>query len=103
MIFMLITVGELCEKEVVNTLDGTSFGLADDILMDTESRKAVAIIIKGKPGFFGFPKREEEISIPWDKIETIGKDIVFVKTEQSGRLHNKKENFIQKFFNFFFY
>ena len=100
---MLITIGELCEKEVVNTLDGTSFGLADDVLLDTESRKAVAVIIKDKPGFFGFSKREEEVSISWDKIENIGKDIIFVKTDQSGKIHNKKENFFQKFLNIFFY
>ena len=100
---MLINVGEICEKEVVNTLDGTSFGLAGDVIIDTENRKAVAIVIKNRPGFLGFSKREEEISIPWDKIETVGKDIIFVKTEQSGRIHNKKENFIQKFLNIFFY
>ena len=100
---MLISVGELCEKEVVNTLDGTSLGLAGDVILDSESRKAAAVIIKNKPGFFGFAKREDEVSIPWDKIETIGKDIIFVRTEQSGRIHNKKENFIQKFLNIFFY
>ena len=98
---MLINVGEICEKEVVNTLDGTSFGLAGDVIIDTENRKAVAIVIKNRPGFLSFSKREEEISIPWDKIETVGKDIIFVKTEQSGRIHNKKENFIQKFLNIF--
>lgn len=100
---MLITIGELCEKEVVNTLDGACFGFADDVLLDTESRKAVAIIIKRKSGFFGFPKREEELSIPWDRIETVGKDTILVKTEQNAGLYSKKESFIQKILNIFIY
>ncbi|MBQ3531114.1 MAG: YlmC/YmxH family sporulation protein [Oscillospiraceae bacterium] len=100
---MLAAFGEICEKEIINTLDGSSFGFAGDILFDTETRKITAIIVKGKPKFFGVFGREEDLSIMWDKIETIGKDIILVKTEEYGRIHNKKENIFQKIFNIFFY
>lgn len=100
---MFVTFEEICGKEIINVKDGSSFGYADDILFDTEIRKITAFIIKGKPKFFGFFGREEDISISWDKIETIGKDIILVKTEQCGRIHNKKENIFQKFLNFFLY
>ena len=97
---MFVTFEEICGKEIINVKDGSSFGYADDILFDTEIRKITALIIKGNPKFFG---REEDISISGDKIETIGKDIILVKTEQCGRIHNKKENIFQKFLNFFLY
>mgnify|MGYP003501088977 CR=1 FL=1 len=98
---MLTTFGEILEKEVINVLDGSSSGFPGDVLFDTETRKIAAIIIKGKPGFFGIFGREEDFVINWDKIETIGKDIILVKTEECGRIHKEKINILQKFLNFF--
>ncbi len=102
-VLMFETFGKICEKEVINVIDGSSFGFAGDILFDTETRKITALIIKGKPKFFGIFGREEDLSIGWDKIETVGKDIILVKTEQCGRIHNEKENIFQKFLNIFYY
>ena len=99
--YMLTTFGEILEKEVINVLDGSSFGFPGDVLFDTETRKTAAIIIRGKPGFFGIFGREEDFVINWDKIETIGKDIILVKTEECGRIHKEKINILQKFLNFF--
>lgn len=99
--FMRLTFEELCEKEVVNITDGTSFGFVGDVVMDTETREAFAIVIKGRPKFFGFLGREEDIIIGWEKINTVGKDIILVKTELSGKINNEKENIFQKFFSFF--
>ena len=99
---MLTAVGEICKKEVVNLTDGASLGFADDILVDTETRKTAAIIIKGKPRFFGVFGNEEDISIGWDKIERVGEDIILVKTENIGKIHNESKSFLKKFLNFFF-
>lgn len=99
---MLTTVGELCKKEVVNVLDGTCFGFAEDILIDTETRKAAAVIVRGKPKFFGFFGEKEDISIGWDKIEKVGEDAILVKTENLGKIYNESESFLKKFLNFFF-
>ena len=100
---MLETFGKICEKEIVNILDGRSLGFAGDILFDYETRKIAALIVKGKPKFFGIFGREEDISIGWDKIETIGKDGILIKTEQYSKITNEKENIFQKFLNIFLY
>ncbi len=100
---MFINFSEICEKEIVNTVDGSSFGFAGDVLFDSETRKITALIIKGKPKLFGVFGREEDFSISWDKIETIGKDTILVKTDFLGKIYNEKESFLKKFFNFFFY
>ena len=100
---MFLTFGEICEKEVINLPDGTSFGYATDLLTDTETGKIMAIIIGGKQKFFGIFGREEALSISWDKIETVGKDTILVKTDQCSKIYNEKESLFKKFLNFFLY
>ena len=100
---MFVTFEEICEKEIINILDGSSLGFVGDILFDTETRKINALIIKQKPRFFGFLKNEADLSIGWDKIEAVGKDTILVKIKECGRIHNEKQNLIQKFLNIFFY
>lgn len=100
---MLTTFEEICEKEVINVIDGSSLGFAGDIIFDTETRKIAALTIKSKPNFFGLFGKNEDISIVWNEIETIGKDTILVKTERCKCIHDEKEGFFHKFFNFFFY
>ena len=100
---MLTSFCEICGKEIINTLDGSSLGFAGDIVFDTESRKTAALIIKGKPKFFGIFGKEEDIYIGWEKIETIGKDTILVKTEQCSKINNEKINIFEKIFNIFLY
>ncbi len=94
---------EICEKEVINLTDGTCFGYAGDVFIDTETRTVTAIAVKGSRRFFGIFGREEDILIPWEEIETIGKDAVLVKTSQKRKKLEQKENIFQKFLNIFLY
>ena len=103
MIFMKLTLEELCEKEVVNLNDGACFGFAEDILMDTETKEVIGIIVREKRGPFGFLAKEKGTLISWEKIETVGKDIILVKTEQKIGVKTEKMNFFQKILNIFFY
>ncbi len=100
---MLIGFEEICKKEIINTFDGSSFGFAEDIIFDTETRKIAALIIKRKPKFFGIFGNAETFSIGWEKIETIGKDTILVKIDFMGKIYNEKESFLKKFLNFFLY
>ena len=100
---MFTSFEEICEKEIINTVDGSSLGFASDIIFDSETRKITALIIKEKTKFFGFFGREEGFSISWDKIETVGKDTILVKTDFIGKIHNEKDSFLKKFLNFFLY
>lgn len=99
--FVLITFEEICKKEIINITDGSSLGFAGDILFDCESRKITALIIKKKPKIFGFFEKEDDVSIIWDKIESVGKDAILVNTESLGKIHNENESFLRKFFKFF--
>ncbi|MBR5310373.1 MAG: YlmC/YmxH family sporulation protein [Oscillospiraceae bacterium] len=98
---MQITIEEMRRKEVINMPDGSCFGFADDVVIDTETRKVSAIIIRGKPRFFGIFGREEDVKIGWEEIETIGKDTILVQTKIKMTNFKENENIFQKFFNIF--
>lgn len=99
---MLMTFGEICGKEIINIFDGKNLGFADDLLFDGETRKIAALIIRGKPVFFGFFGREEDISVPWEKIKTVGRDTILINCEKYSIIDKEKENFLIKFLNKFF-
>ena len=50
---MVCRVTDMCSKEVICIKDGTRLGFVCDVDIDILSGKAEAIIIFGKPKFFG--------------------------------------------------
>ena len=65
-----MTIRELCEKEVVQLEQGVCLGRADDLAFDPATAR-----------LFGLLGREENLTIPWQEIETIGTDAVLVHTQ----------------------
>lgn len=100
---MKITLEEIRRKAVVNTLDGACFGYADDLVADTETKLVLALLIRGRPKLFGILGREEDILIPWEKIDTIGKDTILVKTEGTAETAGRFINggIVEKIFGIF--
>ena len=82
---MKITLEEIRRKAVVNMTDGACFGYADDLVADTETKQVLALLIRGRLKLFGILGREEDVLIPWEKIETIGKDTILVRAEDAAR------------------
>lgn len=76
---MLSTEG-IRDKEVINITDGRSLGYVGDIEVDLENGRIEGIVLPGDRRFFGFfGKGEEDIVIPWEKIKTIGDDVILVE------------------------
>lgn len=103
MCLMRLTLDEIKEKEVVNLTDGACFGFPGDILMDTETKSVLALVIKGKLKLFGLLGKEDDVMISWEKIETIGKDTILVKTgpEYLQSKSSKKSSFSEAVLKFF--
>lgn len=78
---MLCGVMDLRCKEVVNVNDGGCLGCVSDVEIDTCTAKVMAIVIFGRPKFFGLFRREQDTVIGWECIECIGEDAVLVKYE----------------------
>ncbi len=75
---MICRIDEMRNKQVVSIKDGTVLGFVSDIELDTQNGSLVAIIILGRPKFFGFLGREDDIIIRWDDIKVIGKETILV-------------------------
>ena len=75
---MLCSVSDLKNKEVVNIETGEKLGYVDDVEIDTDSGKAVALIVYGRERGFGFLGKDEDIIINFKDIYMIGKDTVLV-------------------------
>ncbi|MEG1973218.1 MAG: YlmC/YmxH family sporulation protein [Oscillospiraceae bacterium] len=66
-------------KEVINLATGQRLGYVRDAEIDTATGTVTALIIPGKLRFFGLLGRDKEKIIPWNSIEKLGDDIIFIK------------------------
>ena len=76
-----MTIRELCEKEVVQLEQGVCLGIWPLIPPPPVCTRLQSLILLGRPRLFGLLGREENLTIPWQEIETIGTDAVLVHTQ----------------------
>lgn len=82
----MVKTSDLKSKTVVNMLDGKQLGGIVDIEIDIESGRLTAIVVPGPGRFLGLFGRNEDIVIPWDKINKIGVDCILVESSQYADL-----------------
>ena len=73
-------VNDLRDKDVINICDGRRLGCVDDVEVDVNSGRLVAIIVPFDGRLFGFGKTKNLV-ILWDSIEKIGDDTILVKID----------------------
>ncbi|MBQ7133751.1 MAG: YlmC/YmxH family sporulation protein [Ruminococcus sp.] len=84
-------LAELRHKEVINSCDGCRLGFVDDLEVDTHSSKVIAIIVYGRPRFFGLFGRTSDFIISWDNIVLIGEDTILVDFQVQKTTNNVKK------------
>lgn len=85
----MLKTSDLKLKEVINVLDGRRLGGITDIEIDIDSGRLTAIVVPGIGKFLGFFGRNEDIVIPWDKVNKIGTDVILVEVPSFTELpHN---------------
>ena len=85
----MVKTSDLKVKEVIDINDGKRLGAITDIEIDIESGRLTAIVVPGPGKFLGFFGRNEDVVIPWDKINKIGADVILVETTSFTELrHN---------------
>lgn len=77
---MEISYSELRCKEVVNTQNGARMGKMIDMIIDTNGKNVLGIVVPGVKKLF---KGSEDIFIPWRSIAKIGTDVILVCLEAS--------------------
>ena len=78
----MISTDKLKNKEVINIFDGKSLGFVSDIEVDLEKGVIDGIVIPGTRGFMGFFSRgDTDTVIKWEKVRTVGDDVILVDVE----------------------
>lgn len=80
---MIIKISELRDREIVNIIDGRRLGPVKDIILDLEKGKINALVLPGSTGarILGIFGRNDDLIVPWDKINRIGVDVVLVEAQ----------------------
>ena len=81
---MLVRLGELKIKEVIEVNNGNRFGYVGDVELDPGDGRVLGLIIPGRLRLFGLLGRERPIVIPWQAVCRFGEDTVLVDLEKNG-------------------
>lgn len=95
---MRCRIVELRDKQVVSIKDGAVIGYVCDIEFDTDSGDLTSIVVAGHSRGFGLLARNDDIVIPWDKIEVIGNDSILVCFESFVPQTRKKRSVLSGLF-----
>ena len=72
-------ITDLSYKEVIDLQTGQRLGYVRDAEIDPETGKVAALIIPGRLRWLGLLGREAETVIPWERVQRMGEDIIFLK------------------------
>lgn len=77
-----MTLGELRQKDVINTQTGQSLGKAMDLEFCEGNGQITALVVPGAFSLLGFLRGERTgVVIPWENIVKIGSDVILVSVE----------------------
>jgi YlmC/YmxH family sporulation protein len=82
----VITLTELQAKEVILINDGTRLGAVEDLEIDEETGKVIAIIVLVKDKGNGLFAKADEWMIRWNEIIKIGSDVILVTKPKNHHL-----------------
>ncbi len=78
----MFNASEFRSKEVINLSDGEKLGFVCDMEIDKQTGHIRTLIVPGKEKQKLFAK-VQGIKIPWENIDKIGDDIIFVRTNSN--------------------
>lgn len=78
-----MTLGDLKQKDVINTLTGASLGKPVDIEFCAASGQVTALVVPDKISISAMLRGERcGIFIPWENICRIGDDVILAEIEE---------------------
>ncbi len=72
---------DLRQKEVINIRTAERIGFISDIEMNPDTGCIESLIVPVRRGISGLFGKHQDFSVPWDKIITIGKDLVLTELD----------------------
>ncbi len=78
---MELSYNELRSKEVINTRTGAQLGRVCDIILNSNSKCVLGVVVPGERRLF---RAREDIFVPWCRICKIGQDVILVDMALDG-------------------
>lgn len=78
---MSLRLQELHRKDVIQLKTGENLGCIDDIVFEEGTARVESVVLYGRRRLFGLLGRDEDLVIPWEKLQSIGTDVVMVDAE----------------------
>jgi len=78
---MVVRIGDLRYKEVINVLDGTRYGYVGDAEVDLETGQIKTLVVPGRLRLLGLLGREPERVFAWSAVKRFGEDLILVEEE----------------------
>lgn len=70
-------------KEVICARDGQRLGFVSDMEFDENTGRISSIIVPGAYRYMGVFGREDDVVIDWERITTIGEDLIIIEPKYS--------------------
>ena len=74
---------ELKQREVINITTAERIGFISDVEMNFENGCVESVIVPRKSVFSGFFGKKQDVVVPWEKIISIGRDLVLVEMDSA--------------------
>lgn len=78
-------ISDLRFREIIDVADGCRYGYPQDMVVELTTGQVTALVVPGRPRFFGLLGREEDILIPWSRVRQVGEDVILVDSSHSGQ------------------
>ena len=72
---------DMRSKEVICAMDGERLGFVSDMEFDENSGQIKSLLVPGSYRFLGVLGREDDVTMPWDKITKIGDDLIIIERD----------------------
>ena len=77
----MVRACDLKQREVINIVNAERLGYIYDVDIDFETGKITSVIVPGRRNIFSFFSKRNDYIIPWDKIITVGRELVLVRLD----------------------
>ena len=95
------TFCDLSSKEVISCCNGRRIGVVTDLEIDCDCGRILTLLVKENSRNFEFAGKSKCISVPWERIDTIGEDFIIINQDFSCECIDEKREHKKGLFSAF--
>ena len=93
---MCCRIIEFREKQVISIKTGCIIGVVGDVEVETATGKVKSIVVFGRKRCFGLLGRGDDVIVPWECVEVIGRDSILVNYDYNVNSGKRRKKFFSE-------